>query len=100
LIWQAALNKGIEPYRISFAGTITTIRQWTPILAAINGYKKKVRLLNALMELLAKDVIPIRKEPRREPRAIKRRTNSNYRLLTKPRHEFVEIPHRHKYRKI
>jgi hypothetical protein len=27
LIWQAALNKGIEPYRISFAGTIATIRQ-------------------------------------------------------------------------
>jgi len=98
LIWQAVLNKGIEPYRISFAGTIATIRQWAPILAAIDGYKKK-RLLDALMELLATDVIPIR-EPRREPRAIKRRTNSNYQLLTKPRQKFIEIPHRHKYRKM
>ena len=100
LIWQAALNNGIKPYRISFAGTIATIRQWAPILAAIDGYKKKARLLDALMDLLATDVIPIRKEPRREPRAIKRRTNSNYQLLTKPRQEFIEIPHRHKYRKI
>lgn len=41
LIWQAALNNGIAPYRISFAGTIATIRQWAPILAVIDGYKKK-----------------------------------------------------------
>ena len=100
LIWQAALNNGIEHYRISFAGTIATVRQWAPILAASDGYKKKARLFEALMEVLATDLIPIRKEPRREPRAIKRRTNSNYQLLTKPRQEFLEIPHRHKYRKI
>lgn len=99
LIWQAVLNKGIEPYRISFAGTIAAIRQWAPILAATDGYKKKKRLLDALMEIMVTDLIPIRKS-RREPRAIKRRTNSIYQLLTKPRQEFIEIPHRHKYRKI
>jgi hypothetical protein len=99
LIWKAALNKGIDPYRISFAGAMATIRQWTPLLATIKGHKKKRRFIESFMEVLAEDIIPTRKRPRREPRAIKRRLNSNYQLLTKPRHEFVEIPHRHRYKK-
>jgi len=35
---------------------------------------------------------------RREPRAVKRRPKP-YPLLNKPRHQFVEIPHRNAYRK-
>jgi len=98
LILQAALKKGIDPYCISVAGTIATIRQWAPILATLKHPKEKEALINSFLELLASDILPGRNSPQIHPRAIKRRPK-NYQLLTKPRHEFREIPHRHKYRK-
>ncbi len=100
-IWETALDKGIDPYRISFKGAIASIIQWTPLLANITGINEKKQCIDALMQVIATDLLPIRKKTRIriEPRAIKRRPNSNFQLLTKPRHEFSEIPHRHKYRK-
>jgi len=86
------------PYRISFAGVIQTIRQFIPILPMLPTKKQKQQFIKAFMKILAADIVPIPKEPRREPRAIKRRPKS-YQLLTKPRHKFREIPHREKYRK-
>jgi hypothetical protein len=99
LIWESALDKGIDPYRVSFKGAVATIIQWLPLITAITANNEKKHFLDALMHVIANDVIPRRKEPRIEPRAIKRRPNSTYQLLTKPRHEFKEIPHRHKYKK-
>jgi len=99
LIFQAALNKGIDPYRISMAGTIAIIRQWAPILATNKDIGIKKKILLAIIELVAKEILPHRKKPRSHPRAIKRRSNCKYQLLTKPRHEFKEIPHRSQYRK-
>ncbi len=98
LILEAALKKGIDPYRISVAGTISTIRQWAPILATLKLREEKEACMNAFLELLASDTLPERMAPQIHPRAKKRRPK-NYQLLTKPRHEFREIPHRHKYRK-
>lgn len=98
LILQAALEKGIDPYRISVAGAIATIRQWAPILATRQSLEEKEACFNLFLKLLASDTLPERTEPQIHPRAIKRRPK-NYQLLTKPRHEFQEIPHRHKYRK-
>lgn len=98
LIWNAALNKGCDPYRISFAGAIATIRQWTSILARIKGERERKRLIEALNRVLAADIVTLRKIPKREPRAVKRRPKS-YQLLTKPRSEFLEIGHRENYRK-
>lgn len=99
LIWTAALKKGIDPYRISFKGAIEAIRQWAPVMAAIKEEEKK-QFMEILIQTIANDTIPSRKEQRRrEPRAIKRRQNASYQLLTKPRNEFEEIPHRHSYTK-
>jgi hypothetical protein len=61
-------------------------------------YQKKMAIF-ALKEVIAADRIPIRKETRSEPRAIKRRFNSTYQLLTSPRNEFIECKHRRKYKK-
>lgn len=99
LIWESALDKGIDPYRISFKGAVASIIQWLPLMTAITANRGKKHFLEALMHVIANDVIPKRKKPRIEPRAIKRRPNSTYQLLTKPRHEFKEIPHRHRYKK-
>lgn len=101
LIWQAACKKGIDPYRISFTGAMITIRQWANRVTAIGNKKEKKRFINTLLDILAMDIVPVRKEPKREPRATKRRPK-NYQLLTKPRNQFMEIPHRcdHKKRKI
>jgi hypothetical protein len=98
-IWQVALNKAIDPYRISFKGAIASIIQWTPLLANTTDIDKKKQIIEVLMHVVATDLIPIRKKQRLEPRAIKRRPNSSYQLLTKPRKQFTEIPHRHKYKK-
>ncbi len=99
MIWKAALKKGIDPYHISFAGALATIRQWAPLLPMIKNQKEKSQFINAILEVMASGIIPIRKKTRREPRAIKRRQNASYQLLTIPRNQFMEIPHRHSYRK-
>ena len=98
VIWNAALKKDIDPYRISFASALATIRQWTPLLPTIKKQKEKNQFIDAMFEVIASGIIPIRKKTRREPRAIKRRPK-NFQLLTKPRHQFQEIPHRHQYKK-
>jgi hypothetical protein len=111
LIWETALEKKIDPYRISLAGSIATIRQWTLILAileimenenenvaiAIAESEKRTFLIQRMIEFMAADLLPKRSEIRVEPRAVKRRPK-NYQLMTKPRKEFKEIPHRHKYK--
>jgi hypothetical protein len=98
LIWQTASIKAMDPYRISFTAAMTTFRQWAIILTTIKNYKQKKKFTNLLIELLAKDIVPVRKEPKREPRAVKRRPK-NYQRMTKPRHQFKEVPHRSDYKK-
>ena len=44
LIWEAAVKKNIDPYRISFSGTISTIRQWAPLLATLRNTQEKKTL--------------------------------------------------------
>ncbi len=99
-IWDTALSKGIAPYRISFKGAMDTILHWTPILPTIKGGAAKRAFIDAAMAIVAGALLPIRKEIRREPRAIKRRPNANYQRMTKPRREFREIQHRKKYKKM
>ena len=59
--------------------------------------RKHVRPLDVLLELIAKDIVPLRPN-RTEPRAVKQRSK-NYQLLTSPRRQFKEIPHRTSYKK-
>lgn len=98
IMLQAAQKHHLSPSRISFKGTMGTIRQWAPLIAARRLDQIKQReMKEALLSYLARDRIPNRPN-RNEPRARKRRPK-NYQLLNKPRHTFKEIPHRNKYNK-
>jgi hypothetical protein len=83
--------------RVSFKGTLSTLRQWAPILANLSPRNpKRASLYHTMLLYIAKDSLPYRPY-RVEPRAIKRRPKP-YQYLTKHRHLFREIPHRNRNR--
>lgn len=97
LIIEAAEKKGAEVRRISFKGSVQALRQWEPHLnQAITSLQERTRLIKLLYESIAGNIVPYR-PGRSEPRAVKRRPKP-YQLLTAPRHEMKEIPHRGRYR--
>jgi len=86
LMQEAAVRHDVDLSRISLKGTVDTLRHWSAGLEALRGKpRKQQRLLDAMFEIIAKDLVPPR-PGREEPRAKKRRPK-NYQLLTKPRHE-------------
>jgi len=96
LMIEAAEAKGVTLRRISFKGSVQALRQWEPHLN--HGKMSRndcIRLLRRLTDSIAGNIAPDR-PGRSESRAVKRRPKS-YQLLTKPRHEMKEIPHRSKY---
>ena len=98
LILQSASEHQQQLGQISFKGTVDLLRQWLPHAAACHNAPRKLERWQAqLREAIAELINPLRPE-RREPRARKRRPKS-YQLLTSPRHQFKEIPHRENYRK-
>jgi hypothetical protein len=95
LMQQAAIDHQVDLTRISFKGTADTLRHWSASLEALRGRPRKQQaLLDAMLELLARDLVPLR-PGREEPRAKKRRPK-NYHLLTKPRHEMIIRGHRNR----
>lgn len=98
LMGQAAKAHGQSPQSLSFKGTIATVRQWTPLMAAagLNPAQRET-MTKALLHHIARDRVPPRPN-RSEPRTRKRRPK-NYQLLSKPRSRFEEIPHRNRYTK-
>ncbi len=98
LMQKAARERGLCPHRLSFKGANATIRQWAPLLAAAAlDDQRHATMTAALLDAIARDTVPLRPN-RTEPRAKKRRPK-NYQLLTKPRRQFKECPHRSKYTK-
>lgn len=94
---QAAQTHNVSPQRISFKGTVSTVRQWAPLLSATPmSPEEREKIQHIMLRYIAQDLVPER-PGRIEPRARKRRPK-NYQLLTKPRREFVETPHRGKKR--
>jgi hypothetical protein len=85
LMLEAAWTHGVELERLSFKGTVDTLRQWTPLFAPAMFAFKRAR--EELLRVIAADPVPLRPN-RSEPRARKRRPKS-YQLLTRPRHEMV-----------
>jgi len=83
--------------RISFKGALDVLGDWLKAGEYADKPQKREQWRGELMEAMAKVNNPHRPD-RIEPRAKKRRPKT-YRLLTQPRHEFQEIPHRDKYRK-
>jgi hypothetical protein len=97
LMAQAAQQHKVDGFRISFAGAVASIRQWSPKIATVDNRRKRSKMIADLMQCIAKDQTPDRPH-RVEPRAKKRRPKE-YGLLTKPRAEFKEIAHRNRYTK-
>lgn len=98
LMLEAARRHQIAVHRISFKGTLATVRTWAPVLAAARlAGQDTERLTDLLLHYIAQDPLPDRPN-RVEPRARKRRPK-NYQLLNQPRHRFKEILHRNKHEK-
>ena len=97
IMGQAARTHGVPTERISFKGTLATVRQWAPVLsAALLSPHERAQKLEQMLHCIARDPVPYRPD-RAEPRARKRRPK-NFQLLNKPRREFIETPHRGKKR--
>jgi hypothetical protein len=80
--------------RISFKGTLDTLRSWSVLIAAGQTPKRQQALIDRMLEIIAGDPVP--KRPNRsEPRAKKRR-GKNYHLLTKPRRQMGNVPRRNR----
>jgi len=96
LMFEAAREACLPVRSVSFKGSLQALRNWEPHLnqAKISN-AERFRLISDLYEAITDT--PIRHRPgRSEPRCCKRRPK-NYQMLTAPRSEMKEIPHRHKY---
>lgn len=81
--------------RISFKGTFDTARHFADVIhAASDTPRRQQKLIDEMLALIAADPVPLR-PGRSEPRAKKRRPK-NYQLLTKPRAEMGNVPHRNR----
>ncbi len=95
LILQAGVLNDVAVDRMSFKGTVDSVRQFSLAIAQARSKKKQGQLITQLLEAIARDEVPDR-FGRREPRAVKRRPKA-FPLLNKPRHQFNEIVHRNRY---
>lgn len=98
LIVEAANEAGQATRRLSFKASIQALRQWEPLFSRASDPREQRRLFDALRSTIAKHIVPYR-PGRREPRCVKRRPKP-FALLTAPRHQMIEIPHRSRYRAI
>lgn len=97
LMYEAAEEQGVDVSRLSFKGSLQALRQWEPHLNhAQMSKQERFRLLSALYQAIADNEVPLR-PGRQEPRCVKRRPKP-YQLLTSPRGQMKETPHRSKYR--
>ena len=95
LMQEAAIRHQVDLTRISFKGSVDTLRHWSASLEAMRGMPRKQQaLLDAMFKIIAQDLVPHRPD-REEPRAKKRRPK-NYHLLTKPRHKMKISGHRNR----
>jgi hypothetical protein len=98
LMVEAATHADLPVQRLSFKGTVATLRSWAPLLTEYRADPQHTQnILELTLWYIARDVLPCRPN-RIEPRARKRRPKP-YPLLNKPRSVFKDIPHRNRYRK-
>jgi Transposase DDE domain/Insertion element 4 transposase N-terminal len=95
LMVEAAVEVGQVSRRLSFKSSIQALRQWEPKFSQASGLQEQRRLLGALRSSIAGHLVPHR-PGRQEPRCVKRRPKP-FALLTVPRHQMIEIPHRGRY---
>ena len=95
LLVQAGAINDVGLDRMSFKGTVDSVRQFSMAIAQARSKRKQRQLIIELLETIARDEVPDRPH-RKEPRAVKRRPKA-FPLLNKPRHKFKEIFHRNRY---
>jgi hypothetical protein len=95
LMQQAAALGAVPLERISFKGTLDTVREYLRALGGRRGRGHLRSCYTLLLAAIAAGRVPQR-PGRREPRAVKRRPK-NHQWLTAPRHRFKEYRHRGKY---
>ena len=94
---EAARRHLVPVQRISFAGALGAVHTFAEACLRARSPKTQEQVRRRLYQLLAGDLVPER-PGRREPRALKRRPKS-YPLLTAPRRQYREIPHKNRYRR-
>lgn len=97
LIAQAASAAKIKPRKLSFKASLQAFRQWEPHLNRSGVSPREQRHLMAQLRDVIADAVLSWRPGRREPRCVKRRPKP-FALMTKPRNEMIEIPHRSRYR--
>jgi len=95
LMADAISQYGGELQRVSFKGSLDSLRQYSAAIATARSRKLREELWDDLLLNLARDRLPYRPD-RQEPRALKRRPK-NFGWLTQPRRIFKECCHRNRY---
>lgn len=95
LMAQAAQAHDVDLERISFKGSLDTLRQFSAAAAQTRSAKKRKALWQRLLQTLARDLVPERPN-RQEPRAVKRRPK--YPFLTRHRRQYTDRLSREKRR--
>lgn len=85
LMVEAASIHEVELERISFKGSMDTLRHFGPVIAHARTRRQQIQLINDMLDVLAADLLPDRPH-RVEPRHQKRRPKP-FPFLIKPRGE-------------
>ena len=93
---QAALKAQRNVERISFKATLQAVRQWAPCIDRAEEEKRE-QLYQSMLTAIGR--VPIPNRPNRTEPRVKKRRAKNYQLMTKPRKEMKEAPHRSRYTK-
>jgi hypothetical protein len=96
VLMQRAAHLHHQPLaRISFKGTLDTARHFADVIhASCSTPRKQQRLIDEMLSLIASDPLPER--PGRSEPSVKKRRPKNFQLLTKPRSQMGNLPHRNR----
>ena len=92
---QAAADHAVPLERISFKGSLDTLRIYCAASALTPRASRRRLLWSHMLHTIAADLLPLRPD-RWEPRAVKRRPKS-YPPLSRPRHLYSDIRHGSRY---
>ena len=95
LMLRASQEYEADIQRLSFKGTVDSVRQFSVAIAQARSSKKQKEIIAKLLQTIADDLVPQR-SGHREPRAVKRRPKPCA-WLTRPRHKFKDSQHRNRY---
>jgi hypothetical protein len=90
---RTAIDRSVALERISFKGSLDTVRHFSSALARARYKNKRQELWGELLDTLATDLVPHR-PGRRDPRAVKR-IKTKYPRLCAPRRRFKDRLKRH-----